>query len=110
MDDIEWPWRHVLITGASSGLGRALALDCAAPGVVLHLGGRDAARLSATATDCEAKGARATPRLIDVTDADAMAATATRARADVMRAKQLRQDKTISAQEFDEELVVKVVC
>jgi NAD(P)-dependent dehydrogenase (short-subunit alcohol dehydrogenase family) len=62
----------ILITGASSGIGRALAVACAAPGVVLHLSGRDTQRLEATAGDCRARGAEARPQLIDVTDAAAM--------------------------------------
>jgi len=66
-------WRNVLITGASSGLGRALAEACAAPGVVLHLSGRDAARLEEAATACRARGAEVLPRVLDVCDADAMA-------------------------------------
>jgi NADP-dependent 3-hydroxy acid dehydrogenase YdfG len=69
-----WPWRHVLITGASSGIGRALALAVAAPGVVLHLGGRDAGRLEAVAAECRALGATAHPHAADVRDAAAMAA------------------------------------
>ena len=32
-----YPWRSVLITGASSGIGRALAEAVAAPGIALHL-------------------------------------------------------------------------
>ncbi|MFZ4407001.1 MAG: SDR family NAD(P)-dependent oxidoreductase [Paracraurococcus sp.] len=68
-----WPWRHVLVTGASSGIGRALALACAAPGVTLHLGGRDAARLAGTAAACAAAGATAQPQAVDVRDRDAMA-------------------------------------
>lgn len=67
-------WRGVLITGASSGLGRALAEACAAPGVTLHLCGRDAARLDAAAAACTARGAAARPVVLDVTDAAAMAA------------------------------------
>ena len=63
---------HVLLTGASSGIGRALALALAAPGVTLHLGGRDDARLNAVAAECEAKGAVAQPRVLSVTDAAAM--------------------------------------
>ena len=64
---------QVLITGASSGIGRALALACAAPGTVLHLGGRDEARLAAVAADCHACGATVLPRLVDVCDAADMA-------------------------------------
>jgi NAD(P)-dependent dehydrogenase (short-subunit alcohol dehydrogenase family) len=66
-------WRGVLITGASSGLGRALAEACAEPGAVLHLGGRDAARLKATAEACRARGASVEARVLDVTDAPAVA-------------------------------------
>ncbi|CAH0251736.1 SDR family NAD(P)-dependent oxidoreductase [Roseomonas sp. CECT 9278] len=66
-------WDAVLITGASSGLGRALAEACARPGVVLHLSGRDAARLEGAAAACRAKGAQVCPAVLDVTDAAAMA-------------------------------------
>lgn len=63
----------ILITGASSGLGEALALVYAMPGSRLFLGGRNAARLAAVAEGCRAKGAEATPCALDVTDAEAMA-------------------------------------
>jgi NAD(P)-dependent dehydrogenase (short-subunit alcohol dehydrogenase family) len=63
---------HVLLTGASSGIGRALALALAAPGVTLHLGGRDEGRLQAVATECQAKGAVPYPRAVSVTDEEAM--------------------------------------
>jgi NAD(P)-dependent dehydrogenase (short-subunit alcohol dehydrogenase family) len=63
----------VLITGASSGIGRALALASARPGTVLHLGGRDAARLAAVAGECVARGANARARVLDVRDAAAVA-------------------------------------
>ncbi len=63
----------VLITGASSGLGRALAVACARPGATLHLAGRDAPRLEQTTTLCLAQGASVQPTLLDVTDEDAMA-------------------------------------
>ena len=43
--------RTILITGASSGIGGALARAYAAPGVLLHLGGRNAERLAAGARD-----------------------------------------------------------
>lgn len=67
-------WDHVLITGASSGLGRALAEACARPGAVLHLSGRDAGRLDAVAEACRAKGAEVRPAVLSVTDAPAMEA------------------------------------
>ncbi len=67
-------WTHVLITGASSGLGRALAEACARPGAVLHLSGRDGPRLEEAAAACHARGAEVRPAVLDVTDADAMAA------------------------------------
>lgn len=67
-------FRSVLITGASSGLGRALALACAAPGAVLHCSGRDAARLAETARAAAARGAAVRPAVLDVRDAAAMAA------------------------------------
>lgn len=67
-------WDHVLITGASSGLGRALAEACARPGAVLHLSGRDGGRLAAAAAACRARGAEVREALLDVRDAAAMAA------------------------------------
>ncbi|MGF6987085.1 short-subunit dehydrogenase [Paraburkholderia atlantica] len=64
--------RHIVITGASAGLGRALALAYAAPGVALGLIGRDTDRLEASAQACRAKGAKVHTSLIDVRDAQAM--------------------------------------
>lgn len=67
-------YSSVLITGASSGLGRALALACAGPRITLHLAGRDAARLHAAAEACRQRGAAVQERLLDVRDAAATAA------------------------------------
>jgi NAD(P)-dependent dehydrogenase (short-subunit alcohol dehydrogenase family) len=64
----------VMVTGASSGLGRALALACARPGAVLRLSGRDPARLEDAAQTCRARGAEASASVLDVRDADAVAA------------------------------------
>lgn len=66
--------KSILITGASSGIGAALAALYAAPGVTLHLGGRDRARLSLVADRCRLLGAAAAATAADVTDARAMAA------------------------------------
>ncbi len=63
---------NCLITGASSGLGRALALALATPGRRLFLGGRNESRLAETAALCQARGAVIASAAIDVTDADAM--------------------------------------
>jgi len=62
----------VLITGASSGLGAALAREYGALGVSLFLTGRNEARLEAVAEECRAMGARVSTHRVDVTDYDAM--------------------------------------
>lgn len=49
--------RHILITGAGSGIGRAIALRFAASGWALSLTGRRAEALEATAADCMEAGA-----------------------------------------------------
>lgn len=66
-------FRSIVITGASSGIGEALARDYAAPGVTLALNGRDAGRLATVAAACRARGAVVEAKAIDVTDGDAMA-------------------------------------
>jgi len=64
--------KSILITGASSGLGAALATLYAAPGVTLFLGGRHRTRLDNTAGTCSALGATVETAVIDVTDRAAM--------------------------------------
>lgn len=64
--------RSILITGASSGIGRALAFAYAAPGVTLALGGRDAQRIDSVVAACRAKGAVASAFLADVVDKESM--------------------------------------
>jgi short-subunit dehydrogenase len=66
--------RSILITGGSSGIGEALALQYAAPGVFLALSGRDDERLQAVAGHCRERGADVASETIDVTDRDAMRA------------------------------------
>lgn len=66
--------KHVLITGASSGIGAALAKKYAASDVILSLHGRDRARLERVASEAQALGADASVRIGDVCDASDMAA------------------------------------
>lgn len=60
--------KNIVITGASSGLGAALAKHYAASGAILHLHGRDRARLERVAAGC----GRARTHIGDVTDAKPM--------------------------------------
>lgn len=61
-----------VITGASSGIGEAIALVCAARGDTLFLCGRDRARLDAVADRCRAAGAQAHAAVVDVSVEDAV--------------------------------------
>lgn len=65
--------RHILITGASSGLGAALARHYARPGVSLLLIARNAERLGAVADECRAGGAHVATAMVDVRDSLALA-------------------------------------
>jgi len=66
--------KHVVLTGASSGIGRALALRYARERARLTLLGRDAARLQAAADECRAQGAaEVAVSCVDVQDRAGMA-------------------------------------
>ena len=58
----------ILITGASSGIGKALAELYAAPDITLLLFGRDQTRLQEIAQICQNKGAKTDINAIDVRD------------------------------------------
>lgn len=66
------PPRTILITGASSGIGRALAISYAQGGMTLILIGRDARRLEDAAAECRLFGARVETAAIDVRDWEKM--------------------------------------
>jgi short-subunit dehydrogenase len=65
--------RTILITGASSGIGRALALAYASPGAALALVGRDEQRLDAVAAEVRRSGAEVVVGRLNVRDQDKMA-------------------------------------
>ena len=60
--------KHILITGASSGLGAALARHYAPSGAMLSLQGRHKKRLDEVADSCRAMGASVNIGKLDVTD------------------------------------------
>ncbi len=66
--------RSILITGASNGIGRALAMAYARRDVTLFLAGLAQDRLDAITAICRDRGAFVHSKIIDVRDADAMAA------------------------------------
>jgi short-subunit dehydrogenase len=66
-----YPDRRAVVTGAGSGLGRALALELSKHGWTLLLNDNDADRLAAVVAGCRAAGAQVSPALHDVADLDA---------------------------------------
>ena len=66
--------RSIVISGASAGLGAALAKAYAGPGRTLALIARNRDRLEAVAAECRSTGAIVDTALIDVADAVALAA------------------------------------
>jgi len=67
----------IVVTGASSGIGRAASLLLARRGARLVLGARDEEGLATVANDIEAAGGVATHRAIDVTRRDDVQALTT---------------------------------
>ena len=66
--------RKIVITGASSGIGRALALVYAAPDVALGLIGRNKDRLDEVAGLARAKSATVATTTLDVRDSEGVSA------------------------------------
>ena len=71
--DLELENRRALVTGASRGLGRAIALGLAAEGAVVVAVARDLQRLSALAADAAATKGKITARVCDLADSSAIA-------------------------------------
>ncbi len=72
MTALKPPFAHIVITGASSGIGEALALYYAAEGVHLSLSGRNTDRLGTVAEACRTKGAAVDEKVTDVTNRESM--------------------------------------
>jgi len=60
--------RRIILTGASEGIGRALALELAARGARIALAARDRARLESLAQECRSRGGEALAIPTDVTN------------------------------------------
>ncbi len=58
--------KRILVTGASSGIGRAVAVRCAAAGAAVAVAGRDAERTARTRTEIERSGGVAVEVLGDL--------------------------------------------
>lgn len=68
--------KSIFITGASSGIGAALAKEYATPGITLGIAARRREKLQKLAEDCRAAGAQVWVYELDVTDGAACAAVA----------------------------------
>jgi short-subunit dehydrogenase len=66
------PPKTVLITGASSGIGKELALSFAKSDTTIIITGRNKERMAEVQSLCEKKGAKVITKCVDVRDAEAM--------------------------------------
>lgn len=73
---MDWKNKVIFLTGASSGIGEALAIELAGRGAILGLLARRADLLKEIAAKCEAVGGEARVLTADVVDADAVQAAA----------------------------------
>ncbi|WP_300086689.1 SDR family NAD(P)-dependent oxidoreductase [uncultured Nitrosomonas sp.] len=71
---IDAGYQRILITGATSAIGEALAEIYAENGVILYLHGRNENKLTEVAEQCQAKGARVQTKLLDMCDLSALKA------------------------------------
>ncbi|RSN86324.1 ketoacyl reductase [Streptomyces sp. WAC 05379] len=70
-DNIE---RTAIVTGASNGIGRAIAATLAAEGIRVHICGRDAETVEKTVTELRADGGQVSGQACDVTKPDQVTA------------------------------------
>jgi NAD(P)-dependent dehydrogenase (short-subunit alcohol dehydrogenase family) len=69
---VDYPGKTAVITGAGSGIGRALALDLAARGAVLAISDVNLVTVAETAALCEKAGARVSHYELDVANRQAV--------------------------------------
>ena len=69
MNDRDAPTRVALVTGATSGIGRACAVRLATDGFTVVVGGRDAGRADAVVAEIISNGGTASIALGDVAEA-----------------------------------------
>src|SRR3954452_10983955 len=69
---MDWSQKVVLITGASSGIGRALGIELGKKGATLGLLARRAEVLNEIVSEVESTGGHALALPVDVGDADAV--------------------------------------
>lgn len=73
---MKWKGKTVFLTGASSGIGEALAIELAKKGAIVGLVARREQLLNEIKAKCEAVGGTARVFAVDVTDAEALTAAA----------------------------------
>jgi 3-oxoacyl-[acyl-carrier protein] reductase len=71
--NLELSGKHVLITGATKGIGRAIALTAAEEGANVSFCARDAKAVHSFEAELTAKGVKAFGRALDVADSAALA-------------------------------------
>jgi short-subunit dehydrogenase len=76
---MDWRGRVMIVTGASSGIGRQVALDAAARGAALVVSARRRERLEEVAGECVARGGRVEAMVGDVAERAFVEAMAARA-------------------------------
>jgi 3-oxoacyl-[acyl-carrier protein] reductase len=70
--DLKLKGLRAVVTGATKGIGRAIADTFAAEGADVAICARNAAEVEATVANLKSKGVRATGRMLDVADAAAL--------------------------------------